>query len=350
MNALNSTAGRFLVGLAGLALVGGCATGGGPTSQAATSVPSPTIVPTAAGPTPTPRPTPTVVVTRNVAYESSNPVLTPGVLDVYAPAKAGPWPVVVMLPAGDRSSLSEHARRVADLGFVVFVAWWDIPSSAPTYDQLLATGSQAACAVEYARLKAGEYGGDAGTMILFGHSAGASTASIVAFARPVPSTGCLGSTTLGAIDALVTWDGEWLAQTTFMGWDERIAADPRVFDALSPWTDLPAHKDLKVVMLSEAEPNADFNYERPLPDEAAMDAFFGPRDPSGALRKQLEANGALADGVLDALEAQQLLFSVLKAQGNPVTLHIMPGTNHTTIGVDGWPVFLAAFEEAAGRP
>ena len=66
-------------------------------------------------------------------------------------------------------------------------------------------------------------------------------------------------------------------------------------------------------MLSEAEPNADYNYERPLPDAAAMKAFFGPRDPSGVLRAQLEANGALSDGILDALEAQQLLFSILKA-------------------------------------
>ena len=63
----------------------------------------------------------------------------------------------------------------------------------------------------------------------------------------------------------------------------------------------------------------------------------------------LEANGALADGVLDALEAQQLLFSILKAQGNPVTLDLMPDTNHTTIGVDGWRVFLAAFEKAAAQ-
>ena len=78
-----------------------------------------------------------------------------------------------------------------------------------------------------------------------------------------------------------------------------------------------------------------------------MDAFFGPRDPSGVLRAQLEANGALSDGVLDVLEAQELLFSVLEAQGNPVTLDVMPDTTHVSIGFDGWPVFLAAFEKAA---
>jgi dienelactone hydrolase len=341
MNALDNTAGRVLAGLAVLALIGGCATGAGPSVAAGTA---------------TPRPTPSVVVTRNVAYEASNPLLVPAELDVYSPVRAGPWPVVVMLHGGpsddqrsNRGYLGEHARRVADLGFVVFNTSWGagMPAGAPTYDLLLATGSQAACAVEYARENAAEYGGDPATLILFGHSAGASTASIVAFHRPQPPSGCLGATTLGEIDALVTWDGEWLAQTTYFGWDERIAADQRVFDALSPWAYLAAHRDLRVVMLSEAKPNADYNYERPLPDEAAMDAFFGPRDPSGALRAQLEANGALADGVLDLLEAQQLLFSILEAQGNPVSLDLMPDTNHTTIGFDGWPVFLAAFSKAA---
>jgi hypothetical protein len=167
--------------------------------------------------------------------------------------------------------------------------------------------------------------------------------------RPQPASGSLGDATLGEIDALVTWDGEWLAQATYAGWDERIAADPRVFDALAPWAYLPAHTDLRVVMLSETDANADFNYDRPLPDEAAMGAFFGPRDPSGLLRAQLEANGALADGVIDMLDAQQLLFSILKAQGNPVTLDVMPDTNHTTIGTAGWPVFLAAFQKAAAK-
>jgi BD-FAE protein len=327
-------------------LLAGCGAGTSPTPPTASpTTPMPSTAPSA----PTPTPTPTVIVTRDVAYESSSSAFTPGVLDVYAPARDGPWPVVVMIPAGNKDGYQEHARRVADLGFVVFVPNWGVGMApgAPGYDDLIATGSQASCAVEFARANAAKYGADPATMILFGHSAGASTASIVAFARSEPSAGCLASAPLGEIGALVTWDGEWLAQTTFFGWDERIAGDPRVFDALSPWTDLPHHKDLKVVMLSEAKPNADFNYERPLPDQAAMDTFFGPRDPSGALRAQLEANGALSDGILDALEAQQLLFSILKAQGNPVTLDLMPDTNHTTIGNAGWPVFLAAFEKAA---
>ena len=76
---------------------------------------------------------------------------------------------------------------------------------------------------------------------------------------------------------------------------------------------------------------------------------FAARDPSGDLRRQLEANGALADGILDFAEAQQLLFSVLKAQGNPVSLDVMPDSTHTYLSGAGWKVFLAAFPKAAAK-
>jgi dienelactone hydrolase len=179
---------------------------------------------------------PSVKKTADIAYESENPVLTPGVLDVYAPAKAGPWPVVVMFHGGggDKGDLNTHGRRVADLGFVVFNATFGAgrQNAALTYDEARAIGSQAACAVEFARAHAAEYGGDPATMIVFGYSAGATAGAFVAFARPEPTAGCLGGATLGAIDALVTWDGEWLLQTTFLRWDERLAADPRVMEAI----------------------------------------------------------------------------------------------------------------------
>ena len=57
--------------------------------------------------------------------------------------------------------------------------------------------------------------------------------------------------------------------------------------------------------------------------------------------------GRFADGTLDFVEVQQLLFSVLKAQGNPVTLDVMPGSIHEMLSEDGWEVFLAAFPKAA---
>jgi hypothetical protein len=118
-------------------------------------------------------------------------------------------------------------------------------------------------------------------------------------------------------------------------------------DAFTPWRHLAEHKDLKVEMLVSEDPGADL--DRPLPDAEAMDAYFAPRDPSGVLRRQLEANGAFTDGNLGLAEVQGLLFSVLEAQGNPVSLDVLPDSTHISLGGEGWKVFLAAFEKAAAK-
>ncbi len=252
---------------------------------------------------------------------------------------------------------------MADPGFVVFnAALGHVPeggADAPSYDGFLANNSQGACAVEFARAHAAEYGGDPGTMIVFGHSGGANTGAMVAFARPAPSAGCLGGTTLGAIDALVTWEGSWLLSVTHpvvADWDGIVAADPRIMDAVTPWKYLPPGKDLKVVMLMSEDPSLSLESEYPgvlvdreVGDPWAADSWLAARDPSGDLRRQLEANGALADGTIQFTEVQQLLYLALEAQGNPVTLDVMPGSSHAYLGTAGWPVFLAAFGKAAAQ-
>ena len=355
---------QLLIGLTVVALLGGCAASSSLTPAPAT--PPPASPPTAAVATPgptvaaTPARTPSVVVTGNLHYESADPVLTPDALDVYAPAKSGPWPVVVMFPAGDRSNLRENARRVADLGFVVFNASWGNQPGGdvgpPTYEGLLAVQSQAACAVEFARSHAAEYGGDPATMIVFGHSAGAHPAAMVTFARPAPTAGCLGGATLGPIDALVTWEGNWLLSVNAPDWDAALAADARVMDAVTPWKYLAGHKDQRVVMLVSEDPNASLRaefpglvVERPVGNPGAADSWLAVRDPSGDLRRQLEASGALADGTIGLSDSQQLLYSVLKAQGNPVTLDVMPDSSHAWLLGAGWDVFLAAFPKAAAK-
>jgi acetyl esterase/lipase len=362
MNA-RSTAGQLLVGLATLAVLGGCTGGASPQPTASPPIANPSIavVPpsstASAAPTRTPA---SVTATSNVTYESANPLLVPGELDVFAPAEAGPWPVVVMFhgapggnPRMDRGLMSEKARRVADLGFVVFNASWghvadgDSGDDVPDYDGLVAVGSQAACAVEFARAHANEYGGDPTTMIVFGHSGGAHAAAMAAFARPEPSAGCLGASTLGAIDSLVTWEGNWVLSANVPDWNAALAADPRVMDAATPWTYLDEHRDQEVVMLVSEDPG-DF-FEREVGDPWAADSWLAVRDPSGDLRRQLEANGAFTDGTLDFIEVQQLLFSVLQAQGNPVSLDVLPDSVHADLLGAGWDVFLAAFPKAAAQ-
>jgi hypothetical protein len=72
----------------------------------------------------------------------------------------------------------------------------------------------------------------------------------------------------------------------------------------------------------------------------------GPRDPTGTLRATLEAEGAFDDGIFGLDEEQTLLYETLKAQGNPVTLDLMPDSSHESLGDAGWPIFLDAFRKA----
>jgi acetyl esterase/lipase len=293
-------------------------------------------------------------------------MLVTGMLDVYAPSEPGPWPVVVMFhgapsTASERVSLADHARRIADLGFVVFNADWGRAyggaADPPLYDGILAGQAQGACAVEFARARAYEYGGDPATIILFGHSGGANNAAQVVFARPAPSVGCLADTQLGDIDALVTWEGDWLLSIThpvLMDRDAMLAVDPRLMDALTPWPYLARHTDQKVMMLVSEDPSASLVsefpgviVERPVDDPWAADSWLDARDPSGDLRRQLEADGAFADGILEFTEVQELLYTTLQAQGNPITLDFMPDSSHAYVAGAGWPVFLAAFSKAA---
>jgi acetyl esterase/lipase len=349
---------RLAAALACLVLLGGCAGGTTPVptaGPAAVAPASPAVV--AATPTATRASRPTagslaVLTTTDVAYESTNTLLEPGKLDVYTPSAAGPWPVVMMFHGQPvrKDYLAEHAQRVAALGFVVFVPEWGQPlvgnsADAPTYELMMADTAQGACAVAFARSRAAAYGGDPATMIVFGHSAGASVASMVAFARPAPTPGCLGGSVLGAIDALVTWEGMFLL--AWPGFDPVLAADRRAMNAWAPWAYLAAHRDLRTVMLVSENPGAD--YQTPLADATATNAFFALRDPSGDLRRRLQGMGALADHAISVAEEQQLLFAVLKAQGNPVSLDVMPGSAHESLSDAGWMVFLDAFRKAVAH-
>ena len=57
--------------------------------------------------------------------------------------------------------------------------------------------------------------------------------------------------------------------------------------------------------------------DRPVGDPWAADSWLAIRDPSGDLRRQLEADGAFADGSSGFTEVQQLLYSVLEARATP---------------------------------
>lgn len=333
-------------------LVAGCGAGGAtpaPASDPPVAVASaaPTATPTEA---PTPEPTPaSTQVAADIEYESADPLLSSQALDVYAPTAAGPWPVVVMFHGGpgvlSKDFLGGWARDVAAEGYVVFVPAWGLGSpeaqEVPRSAVLAAFDRQAACAVAYARSHAAEYGGDPSTLVLFGHSAGANTASVLAFNRPEPSEGCPGGDELGPVSSLVTFEGDWLLMDTM--WDQIMRTDTAVLAEATPWGGLATHADLPVVMLiSEGSGGV----TAPPPGEPPVDLATA-RDPV-TLRAAL--HDVLTDGEGgDIGQEQAVLYTALKANGNPVSLTVVPGADHNSIGLSGLPALLAAIDEAAGR-
>lgn len=327
------------------ALAAGCAAASpSPTTTAtqtlepsvAASLP-PTVAPTA-GPTPKP-----IVSEFAVSFESGNPLNAPGILDVFAPVEAGPWPVVVMFH-GDPSMLTREylrpiASRLAGEGFVIFAPNWG-KSGGAAYDALSfsemqqADNAQGACAIAFARAHAADYGGDPATMIVFGHSGGGNEASMQAFARPAPTASCLAGTEPSEINAFVVWEGDWVLGPSF--WDGVLAEEPAFFDAITPWEVLDNQPEMPVHFVVSDKPG----YGR-------ADGPWLDTRGDGQFRSRFAAVGALDDGYLGLGEFQAMFAHELESRGNPVEYAVMPNSSHDSLSDEGMQVFVDAFKAAA---
>jgi len=309
--------------------------------------PTPTVGSTA---TPGPTATPGLeTLSEKDVVSGDDQLMARGVLDIYWPVAPGPWPVVVMFHGGGvtKSYLGTHAKKVAQLGYVVFVPNHGFGGGA-AYDALLASEqeeastAQAACAVAFAAQEAPKYGGDPAWVTVFGHSAGANEAAMVAFKTPEPSAGCLADARKDA-DALIIWEGDWLMAGTPSFWDPIQAADPAMFDAITPWAHIASRPELQVIIL-ESENNG---LGRDARDALGPDGWLTVRDPSGVFTAAFQAMGAFDDGNLSLHEWQTVLADRLQEAGNLVSYDIMPGSTHESLSSAGWAKFLDAFKRAA---
>jgi pimeloyl-ACP methyl ester carboxylesterase len=290
-----------------------------------------------------------VTVTKDLAYESSS-INALGVLDVYAPTADGVWPVVVMFHGQPltKSWLTSYATRVAELGFVVFVPTWG-QSGGPDYDamtvkqQLTADGVQAACAIAFAVERAAEYGGDASSLTVFGHSAGAMIASVAVLGPPELADGCLAQAS-PQVDVLVTWDGDWLVVTKAFGWDDYLAAEPTLMESITPWAHLPPPPGLRFIML-QPETSGE---GRSATDARGETGWLAARDPDGTLTSALEAINAFEDDFIAPDETDRVLGAVLRTYGADVTYEEMPGSSHLGLSSEGWEMFIDVFREVGG--
>lgn len=227
---------------------------------------TPTATPTAPPPTPSTPPEREVDVWRTIPYATTGDCgerLTEcqQFVDVYAPDEGGPWPVVVMAHGRPRTpaDMVELARAVAGQGAVVFNI--DYRGVRPAIQQGWPEAIQdVACAVRFARATASQYGGDAGLLVLVGHSFGGYVGTLTALAGDEFKGECLTPDESALPDAWVGVSANCLVGvppppaplwTTFYGGTEDEI--PRVWEKGDPLDHIGANPRLIVRMVHEGD-------------------------------------------------------------------------------------------------
>lgn len=239
-----------------------------------------------------------VVRTSGISYADN------GVLDVWEPPSTDDAPVAVLLhgSSGVRSFYDPIAAALADRGFLVFNASWNVSGQFP--DNL----AGAACAVRFARANSEELGrGDPNRLILIGHSAGGAAAAVIAlggdeFERNscvVPGESALPD---GLLSLAGGYDPEWDPNDPRRTLGE---SDSSTYDLVNPISHLGSNGDLHVRLVHGDE-------DEVIPVESAMN-----------------------------------FYQELTAAGYDVILTVLEGAGHNTMVTDVFAEFETSIEEAA---
>jgi acetyl esterase/lipase len=151
------------------------------------------------------------VAPQPVAKETDRPYTSSRLIDVFYPDADGPWPTIVLFHGGEenKNAMRGMAQAAAKGGLVVFVPdYRDSPEDLEA-DPLVAL-SDAACAMRYARVHAGAYGGLSERLVSAGHSLGGDMAAIMALDGDQFSGDCLVKGDVSAMAAgVVGLDGAY---------------------------------------------------------------------------------------------------------------------------------------------
>lgn len=183
-------------------------------------------------------PTTSPQATLQVTESEDLPYTSEQLLDVYRPASAGDWPVVVMFHgAGDgKWFLASLAAAIAEQGAVVFVPTWhsSAPRSSGSVPRVTLGAEEAACAIRYARAHASMYGGGDNRLVVVGHSVGGLIGALMMLAGDEFHGDCLTQEGSALADAFVGLDGGY-DPIPFMP-EELLRAAPADCLMLSPFT------------------------------------------------------------------------------------------------------------------
>jgi Carboxylesterase family len=280
-----------------------------------------------------------------VPYVTRAEKLGPAVINVWAPKKPGPWPVVVMVHGGGKPMmpggvLPLSPMKVAQRGAVVFApVWWRDVGISPSQvgnqadakefraaflDQI----SEIAAAVRFARANAVRYGGNPDNVTLFGFSGGATMAVPVALGGAPPAEGALAGAGSPVPESFVILDPDYLVADP--AWGDLVAIDPSFMTVGSPFGYLGHPVDFPITVICSGDPGL----SRELGDPWAKDSWLAVRDPSGDIRRGLEKLGALSGDQYTNESAGQLFAERLKTDGDRVTYIRLTDSDHNHTGAE----------------
>jgi len=284
------------------------------TTPATTSATSAAITPTSEEPE-------SVNVAADLSYRINDSALA--AIDVYHSTEAKGGPVVVLFHGEDVEKHSLYypslATAIAERGAVVFAPNWRGRGS-PDLETGSADNDRASCAVSYALANAAEFGADPETLVLFGHSGGASAAAMVGVHDATPIDDCAVEMTPFVADRMVLVEGDWL-----LGGDMEDADDlPQLLEITTPWTWLTDAPTMPVTLVTTA--GAKRTYTRCGVTDAV--STFWVRDPDGWFRERLDAFDALDDGCMDIEEATTVLAGAMEEHGFDATELFLEDSAH----------------------
>ena len=159
--------------------------------------------------------------------------------------------------------------------------------------------------MSFAGSHAAEYGADPNRIVLVGNSAGAKQASMVALADTSPLAGRAVPSAEWTPDGLLSWEGDWLLDDP--SWDVFGQDLPALATVFTPWDALDHAAAVDVELAVSATSREEL---KRCPASEGAD-WLVDRDPTGSLRSELEAAGALADDCVDIGERADLLVAAM---------------------------------------
>jgi len=257
-------------------------------------------------------------------------------VDVYVPAGAGPWPVVVALHGAtvfkNNGETVAIAQAAAEAGMLVFAPNWVAGWSTLDAEFIRAAEPAYRCALAFAQQEAASYGGDPERSVVYGHSGGATSAShLLLQATTELAPGCLAQTPPMAPVGAVLGDAEYFAHGAW--WDGAFRADSEEMQAIVAEGVDPASWPADMPTRFRLWAAAAGSFPRSFDDPSDEHGWLAQRDPDGTIRADLDGLGALDDGVIDYIDAGLLLATRLQQQGIDATFDVLPGGHEASYRV-----------------